>query len=245
MESLGNLAGGIAHDFNNMLLPILTLSSMAMRDLPEGDRQRRRLGMVVEAAERARALVQRILAFSRTGDSTRESIDMAGIVGDAVDLLRVTLPKTIDLATRVNPHTGEAHVDRAQVQTMILNLASNAADAMGGKPGRLEIDLDRVEIDDATSLAQPGLAAGPYARLIVRDTGSGIPEEIRSRIFEPFFTTKKVGEGTGLGLAMVHGIVTEHDGTISVESAMGVGTTIQILLPLRTRQRTAESAAGK
>lgn len=243
MESLGNLAGGIAHDFNNMLLPMLTLSSMVMRDLPEGDRQRRRLEMVVEAAERARTLVQRILAFSRSGNSTRENTDMAEIVEDSVALLRVTLPRTIDVMTHVDPATGEADIDRAQVQTMILNLASNAADAMNGKPGRLEIDLDRIDVEEAEQAAQPGLATGSYAKLVIRDSGSGIPEEILPHIFEPFFTTKKVGEGTGLGLAMVHGIVTEHRGTISVESAKGVGTTIQILLPLRLRQEGAASAA--
>lgn len=241
MESLGNLAGGIAHDFNNMLVPILTLSKMVMRDIDGADKQVRRLKTIVEAGERASELVGRILAFSRTAENEKETTDLAEIVTHSVDLLRATLPATIELQTRINAGVGSAVVDRAQLQTIILNLASNAAHALAGRNGQLEITLERVPVSaghvgDGTSHRPEGLA-----KLSVRDNGPGIPKDVLPHVFEPFFTTKAVGEGTGLGLAMVHGIVAEHGGDISIESTCGEGTSITVFLPLDAAESPAVS----
>lgn len=239
MESLGSLASGIAHDFNNMLLPILSLSAMTMREMPEGSRQRERLRNVVEAAGRAQELVRQVLAFSRRGETTKSTSDLVSVIREAIALLRATLPSTIELRTHLESSVGTAFFDPAQVQTMILNLASNAADAMAGKPGRIDISLRRSEV--ATSPVHGNdnivLEPGSYAKLTVKDDGPSIPEAILPRIFEPFFTTKGAGEGTGLGLAMVHGIVKDHSGSISAENAIGGGATFTIHLPLETETK--------
>ena len=232
MESLGSLAGGIAHDFNNMLLPIQALTRLAMRDLPDGDRHKEQLEKVVEAAVRAQELVKRIMAFSRSAEGAKKPVGLGEIVNGAADLLRATLPKTIDLVVRTDPDVGMIEADGAQIQTVILNLASNSADAMAGRVGHVTIVLEKLFLERPRFSGHIVLHSGDYARLVVRDDGPGISEVNLRRIFEPFFTTKAVGEGTGLGLAMVHGIVTEHGGTIFVESATGAGATFEILLPL-------------
>ena len=232
MESLGSLAGGIAHDFNNMLLPIQALTRLAMRDLPDGDRHKEQLEKVVEAAVRAQELVKRIMAFSRSAEGYKKPVRLGDIVNGAAELLRATLPKTIDLAVEVDSDVGMIEADGAQIQTVILNLASNSADAMAGRVGHVTIILEKLFLERPRFSGHIVLHSGDYARLVVRDDGPGISEVNLRRIFEPFFTTKAVGEGTGLGLAMVHGIVTEHGGTIFVESATGAGATFEILLPL-------------
>ena len=232
MESLGSLAGGIAHDFNNMLLPIQALTRLAMRDLPDGDRHKEQLEKVVEAAVRAQELVTRIMAFSRSAEGSKKTVRLADIVDGAAELLRATLPKTIDLSVRVDADVGMIEADSTQIQTVILNLASNSADAMAGKVGHVAIFLDRLFLERPRFSGHTVLHSGDYARLVIEDDGPGIPEANLRRIFEPFFTTKAVGEGTGLGLAMVHGIVTEHGGSIFVESSVGAGATFEILLPL-------------
>ena len=191
---------------------------------------------VVEASARARDLVARILAFSRSSDIERKLEPAADIVQDAVELLRATLPKTIELSVSIDPHTGFIEADRAQIQTVILNLASNAADAMGGKVGHLDIELKPRRLGTPLLSEHGSLPAGDFAELIVRDDGPGISDRILARIFEPFFTTKSVGEGTGLGLAMVHGIIIEHGGTINVTSRLGKGTEFQILIPLKEQE---------
>lgn len=241
MEALGSLAGGIAHDFNNMLLPILTLSKMVMREFPEDGKQYGRLKNVVEAAERASDLVKRILAFSRTAEAEKKDADLGEIVHNSIELLRATLPATIDLRTRIASNVGSAKVDQAQLQTIVLNLASNAADALGGSTGRLEISLERKLIPQQQGPDGMDIPAGAYAELLVVDNGPGIPEDVLPHVFEPFFTTKDVGEGTGLGLAMVHGIVTEHGGSVSIESEIGRGTRIVVLLPLETNATASSS----
>ena len=232
MESLGNLAGGIAHDFNNMLLPIQNLTSMAMRGLDDDDRRKKLLEKVVEASMRARDLVARILTFSRTNEAERAPESISEVVREATELLRATVPKTIDLRVRIDANTGFVEVDRAQIQTVILNLASNAADAICGKIGHIDVELGPRTFAHEILNDQRTLVAGDYAVLTIRDDGPGIPEDHLDRIFEPFFTTKEVGQGTGLGLAMVHGIILEHGGDISVNSRMGEGTEFLIRLPL-------------
>ena len=242
MEALGSLAGGIAHDFNNMLLPILTLTRMVMRDFSEDDKQYGRLRNVVEAAERASELVKRILTFSRTAEIEKKDSDLAEILHQSLDLLRATLPTTIKIMEHIDSDIGSAVVDQAQLQTIVLNLASNAADALAGSNGRLDIFLERASLPETEFPDGRRLSAGTYARLAVADNGPGIPATVLPHVLEPFYTTKKVGEGTGLGLAMVHGIVTEHGGSISIESEEGEGTRIDILLPLEKGTRTAVPA---
>ena len=242
MEALGSLAGGIAHDFNNMLLPILTLTRMVMRDFSEDDKQYGRLRNVVEAAERASELVKRILTFSRTAEIEKKDSDLAEILHQSLDLLRATLPTTIKIMEHIDSDIGSAVVDQAQLQTIVLNLASNAADALAGSNGRLDIFLERTCLPETLLPDGRRLNAGTYARLAVADNGPGIPAAVLPHVLEPFYTTKNVGEGTGLGLAMVHGIVTEHGGSIAIESEEGKGTRVDILLPLEKEARTTVPA---
>ncbi len=232
MESLGNLAGGIAHDLNNMLQPILSLTALSIEDLPEDSPLRENLEMVTEAGERAKTLVQQILSFSRREETKREVVDISDFMKRWMGLLRSSVPTTVTLEPAIEPDTGTVDVDQAQLGAVLMNLASNAVDAMEGRVGRLAISLARTTIGDGTAAAEGALPPSPYARLTVTDTGHGMDEKTMHRIFEPFFTTKEVGEGTGLGLATCYGIVTRHGGTIRVSSEVGVGTTFDVFLPL-------------
>ena len=232
MESLGGLAGGIAHDFNNMLLPILSLTDMTRKSLPEDSRERLRLDKVVEAATRAKDLVARILAFSHQEDAVRQNIDIYAAIDETMGLLRSTLPMTIKIKQRLKRDTGTVFADRAQIASVLLNLASNAADAMDGKTGQLKVSLSPVKVSKKKAASIPGLHEGKFAKLAVKDQGHGMDEETLARVMEPFFTTKPIGEGTGLGLSMVHGIVSKHGGVIDISSTPGKGTTVEVYLPL-------------
>ncbi|GAB6051690.1 hypothetical protein JCM17960_05100 [Magnetospira thiophila] len=234
MESLGNLAGGIAHDFNNMLLPILALSELTRKQLPEGSRERKRLEIVVDAAKRASHLVKTILTFSRRSETEPkvERVDLYELIGQSLNLLRATLPSTVDIQAKLDPNTGFIMADSTQISTVVIDVASNAVDAMEGRVGRLSIGLSALPKGDKELARLPNLAPGAYARLTVTDSGKGMNEATMERIFDPFFTTKPVGEGTGLGLSMVHGIVTHHGGAIKVESAPNKGATFKFYFPL-------------
>ncbi|MFT3957138.1 MAG: CHASE domain-containing protein [Piscinibacter sp.] len=225
MESIGTLAGGVAHDFNNVLTAILGNLSIAREDLAPAHPVQRPLALVNQAALRARSLVQQILAFSRRLPQAREVQPLAPLVEESLALLRATLPASVRLAPRIADEPLCAEVDAAQIQQVLLNLCTNAWQALPGQSGTIGVELSRAE---AASGAPDGLA-----RLRVSDDGCGMDEGTRARIFEPFFTTKPVGQGTGLGLAVVHGIVTASGGRIEVDSLPGQGTRIDILLPLR------------
>ena len=221
LEALGTLAGGIAHDLNNTLVPILALSKMALKTLPPDHKVRKDLGIIAQACERARDLVRQILTFSRKQELVKERIDLAAVARETLQMLRASLPTTIRLTAEiaeVPPMLGDA----GQLQQVIVNLIANAAQAIGERSGSIAVGL-------SASKAEP--SAATQIRLTVADSGCGIPEQDLARIFEPFFTTKPVGEGTGLGLAVVHGIVTGHGGSIGVSSAPGEGTQFSILLP--------------
>ncbi len=233
LEALGTLAGGIAHDFNNVLTPILGYTEMAVDDLPPGSRVRESLTRVLSAAERARDLVKQILAFSRRGEQERHSIHLAPLVRETLKLVSATLPKTIEIRSRIDDQADLAVADATQIHQVLLNLCTNAWHAMGDEGGVLEVSLEAVD-------GAEGAPAGPHVHLAVRDTGCGIPAGVLERIFEPFFTTKPVGEGTGLGLSAVHGIVRGHGGVVTVESEPGAGSTFHVYLPLSAGQATAD-----
>jgi PAS domain S-box-containing protein len=231
MQAIGTLAGGIAHDFNNILAAILGYTELALDDVEQGSTVWRDLQGTLVAGQRARDLVQQILAFSRHTESTRVSIQFHLLVEEALALLRAALPSTITLRPSIDRHAGSVLADPTQMQQVLINLCTNAAHAMREAGGVIEICLEPFNMAaDAPAIA-PDLKAGAYVRLTVQDTGHGMEPEILERIFEPFFTTKSMGEGTGMGLAVVHGIVVGHGGAITVESTPGQGSTFAVYLP--------------
>lgn len=233
MDALGDLAGGIAHDLKNMLFPIISLTQMTLNDLPKHDRACKRLEKVVEAAERARTLTERIHAFSHTDKGVREEVNICRTIDDCLDLLRPAIPSSITIEVECDPAAEQAtlKLDMAQFQTMLLNLGSNASDAIGGNTGKIRLTVSPVTLDGLSSMDIPVPRLGPYVELVFSDTGRGMDENIAHRIFEPYFTTKARGKGTGLGMSMVQKFVVEHDGGISVSSGPETGTTFRIYLP--------------
>jgi PAS domain S-box-containing protein len=232
MEALGTLAGGVAHDFNNILSAIMGFTELTTDEVPEGTAARRNLEEVLKASRRAKVLVQQILAFSRPSQPKNEPIQPHPIIEEVLTFLRASLPKTIELRHHIARTAGPVAISSSQLQQVLTNLCVNAIRALEEKGGVLEIRLQRVEVEDDFARTQKNLRPGPHLRLTVSDTGCGMTSVVQERIFEPFFTTRPVGEGNGLGLAIVHGIVTGHGGGIAVESALGKGTTFHVYLPM-------------
>jgi CheY-like chemotaxis protein len=226
---MGTLAGGIAHDFNNILGAILGYGEMALRDAPKGSRLRRDIDSIVTAGERGRALVDRILAFSRSGLGEHVAVHVEKVVCEAIDLIAAKLPEGIRVETTL--HAGRAAIlgDATQVHQVLMNLATNAIQAMPSG-GTLSVSLKAIHSERRVTTIG-NVAAGEYLVLTVTDTGTGIPRHILERIFDPFFTTKDVGTGTGLGLSLVHGIVSELGGAIDVASTPGEGSVFTVFLP--------------
>jgi two-component system, cell cycle sensor histidine kinase and response regulator CckA len=241
MEALGTLAAGIAHDFNNILAAILGYTELAQIAIPTDQPQWFLLQRVLTASLRAKALVQQILAFSRSTPVGWTPVSLAAVVRETLPFLRALLPSTIAMEDHLTPEATLVLANATQLQQIIMNLGANAGDAMRDTGGLLEVHLEVVEVDAAFAATHPPLHAGPYVRLTMRDSGSGIPPDVLARIYEPFFTTKEVGHGTGLGLSVVHGIVANHHGSILVESTLGQGTTFTLYLP-RLAAGTAEDA---
>ena len=230
MEAIGTLAGGIAHDFNNILGAILGLTEMTLYECREAS-QKRRLEQVIKACDRAKNLVNHILTFSRQGEQERRPVDMGVIIKEALNLLRASLPSTISISSDIPSNSNTVLADPTQLHQIMMNLCTNAAHAMREKGGVMSISLEGVDIDSMALSSTPDLKPGPYVRLLVSDTGHGIAPAVIDRIFDPFFTTKKTGEGTGLGLSVVYGIVKSYGGTINVYSEPGIGTTFKVYLP--------------
>lgn len=234
LEAMGTLAGGIAHDFNNILTAIISSAEQTIDDLPSGHEAQGSLRTILQAGHRAANLVRRILLFSRGEVGDRTTIMIDAVIRDAMGLLRPSLPSTVEIvASLPHPTSLAIHADATQVQQVIVNLCTNAWHAMrprGG--GRISIDAASIELA-AGDVAREGIVLDPgrYVRITVTDTGTGIPAAVLPRIFDPFFTTKPVGEGTGLGLAMVHGVMRAHGGDVSVSSTEGVGTTFRLYFP--------------
>jgi len=231
MEALGTLAAGIAHDFNNILAAILGYTELVQIDIPRDQPHWFLLQRVLTASLRAKALVQQILAFSRSTPVAWIPVSLTAVLRETLPFLRALLPSTIEMEDHITPEATLVLANATQIQQIIMNLGANAGEAMGDTGGRLAIHLEVVEVDGAFAAIHPTLRAGPYVRLRVRDSGPGIPPDVLARIFEPFFTTKEVGQGTGLGLSVVHGIVEAHGGAILVESPLGQGTTFMLYLP--------------
>ncbi|MDY0042698.1 MAG: ATP-binding protein, partial [Desulforhabdus sp.] len=233
MEAIGALAGGIAHDFNNILGIIFGYAQLAqMRINGLGANViRDDLEEILKAAGRARDLVRQILTFARKSVHERIPVEVSLIINEAVKLLRATIPTTIDIQTTIPAKVYPVLADPTQIHQLIFNLCTNAVHAMGEEGGVLRIKLESVELDSELTSKHFDLNAGSYVKLSVEDTGCGISPALLDRIFDPFFTTKEEGKGTGMGLAVVHGIVTSYGGSISVDSRVSQGTTFDILLP--------------
>jgi signal transduction histidine kinase/ActR/RegA family two-component response regulator len=231
MEAIGQLAGGIAHDFNNILGCIFGYTELAAMEVKSSPAVQENLQEVLKASQRAKELVQQILTFSRQQEQERRSMKLQPVIKEALKLLRASLPSTIEIRADIQADAPPVMADATQMHQIVMNLATNAAHAMSGRPGQLAVRLAKVEVDDRMVQAVPDLRTGVYVVLAISDTGCGMDKAILDRIFEPFFTTKAPGEGTGLGLSVVHGIVKSHDGAIAVQSQAGKGTTIQVYFP--------------
>ena len=228
LETLGVLAGGIAHDFNNILLGIVGHTELSLRQVGASPLVREDLVQVLKAAERGRQLVQRILTFSRKADSIRHPLQLDRPVNEVLHLLRASLPSTVEIHARLDPATPTVLADETQIHQVLMNLATNAAQAMPSG-GALHIELTGVRV--GSGRGRESSEARSHARLTVRDTGTGMAPDVLEHALEPFFTTKPPGQGTGLGLSVVHGIVSSHSGTMRIDSVPGAGTTITIDLP--------------
>ncbi len=231
MEAIGTLAGGIAHDFNNLLTSIFGNAEVASLELPNTHPAQERLLELLRAAYRARDLVNQILIFSRRQEQERRPMLLGPIVIDALKLIRASLPTTIEITTEIEKEQPSVLADPIQIHQVVMNLCTNAAHAMRDVGGRLGVSLTRVQIDEEFARLHPKLQVGPYARLTVTDTGHGIDPRHIDRIFEPFFSTKPQGQGTGLGLSVVHGIMANHDGAVTVYSQPQRGTTFHLYFP--------------
>ncbi len=231
MDALGTLASGIAHDFNNILTSILGFAQLTHATLARGSKGATYLDRLMTSVERAKGLVQAILTFGRRARQTQRPSSLAAISIEALQLLRPSLPATITIRTQIEENCGAVLADPTQLHQLVMNLCTNAYQSMSRSGGVLEIVVEAHEVGLEEARSNPKLATGPHVRLRVSDTGPGMSEATKSRIFEPFFTTKRPGEGTGLGLSVVHGIVTQLEGTISVTSAPGEGACFEVLLP--------------
>lgn len=244
MESIGTLAGGIAHDFNNILAAILGNLALAREDIGPGHPAQQSLEQLSNASLRARHLVQQILAFSRRQPHELVVQPLNPIVQETLALLRSTLPAMIELQVDLPAAPIHVSTDATQMQQVLMNLCTNAWHALPGDAGRIEVGLDEQVLDASAARALGELPAGRYAHLWVKDTGVGMDAPTRKRVFEPFFTTKAVGAGTGLGMSVVHGIVKAQHGGISVSSAVGKGTTVDLYFPVCEPAEPIDTDAG-
>ncbi len=244
MEAIGTLAGGIAHDFNNILAAIIGYAEMTLTKVVQGSMTERNLAQILKAAHRAKDLIKQILIFTHEGEKEHRPVRIAPVVKEALKLLRASIPKTIAIRQKIRlTSEGVILADPTQIHQVLINLCTNAAYAMREKGGVLEVSLtDGVPEIEALSMYDK-LGDTPCLQLTVSDTGCGIQPAIIERIFDPFFTTKDQGQGTGMGLAVVHGIVKSHDGAINVNSRVGKGSTFTVYLPRHEDKVLAETKA--
>jgi PAS domain S-box-containing protein len=235
LETLGTLAGGIAHDFNNLLVPILGNAQLALRIVdPAGD-ARDNLEDIVQAAERARELVKRILVFGRRADERREAIHVPNLVREVLGLLEASVPAGVRLSAHVVGDPPAVMGDPNQLHQAITNVCMNACQALAARPGRIDVTVETVPFELSVSGERAAAGAQRAVRVSIQDDGPGIPGDVLERVFDPFFTTKRIGEGSGLGLAIVHAVVTQHGGTVTAHSEPGKGALFQLCFPLGKR----------
>ena len=233
MESLGTLAGGVAHDFNNILSIIMNYAQIALFQIPETHSEAlKSIDHIKTASRRAKDMVDQILSFSRQTDVEKKPVKVQLIIENALDFIRTSLPSTVEIVQNIDTETSTIMGDSTQIQQIIMNLCANAHHAMGEEGGLLEVSLSRVEENRNSDTALAELKPGLYLDLCVSDTGCGMNDVTVKRIFDPYFTTKEKGTGTGMGLAVVHGIVKNHGGTIRVYSKPGKGSTFHVYLPM-------------
>jgi nitrogen-specific signal transduction histidine kinase/CheY-like chemotaxis protein len=237
LQAIGTLAGGIAHDFNNILFGILGYAELALTDAPEGSLQADNLMEILHGCHRAKELVHQLLAFSRQDRAEKIPISLTPLIKETVKLLRASIPSSIDIHTQFAPDLPRVDAKPNRMHQIIMNLCTNAAQAIGNVPGTIRIILDLKKLTPGEKPPNSMLPYGEYVRLVVKDDGEGIPEELIGRIFEPFFTTKAQGKGSGMGLSVVHGIVQTHQGKIFVQSHSGQGTRFEVLLPAITEDK--------
>ena len=231
MESIGNLAGGIAHDFNNILTPIVGISEMLSEDLASGSIERENAMEILKAGLRGKELVNRILAFSRQSEPRMVAVPIQQILKEALKFGRATIPSNFEISQNIQNDCGLVLADPTQIHQIIMNLLTNAYHAVEQTNGKIDVELKEEELSQ-DRLSDSILAPGRYVVLRISDTGTGMEVDIVNRIFEPYFTTKELGKGTGLGLAVVYGILREHKGDIKVCSEPGKGSTFTVYLPM-------------
>ena len=231
MEAIGTLAGGIAHDFNNILSAIIGYTELVREDVPEGSNVHANLQEVFKAGIRAKDLVGQIRAFSRQREHEQKPVRISSIIKEALGLLRPSLPTTIEIRQNIQTKSDTVLSDPSQIHQVLMNLCTNASHAMREKGGILELSIEEVDLDTHDVASYPGLTTGAYVRLSVSDTGHGMNRRVMKRIFDPYFTTKEKGVGTGLGLAVVDGIVKTHGGAITAYSEPEKGATFHVYLP--------------
>lgn len=241
MEAIGTLAGGIAHDFNNVLAGILGFTEMAIEDAQDRPDVQKSLQNVSRATIRARDLVKQILSFSRRTDHQRSPLSLSPVIKETVQLLRASIPAMIDIKLSITATSDMVVASPTEVQQIIMNLATNASLAMQEREGTMEVGLSDIGFAPESVVAGLDVAPGEYVQLVVKDTGSGMSPDVMKRVFDPFFTTREVGMGTGMGLAVVYGIVQALRGTITVESEVGVGSTFRVFLPKEKTDTQAEA----
>lgn len=232
METIGTLAGGIAHDFNNILTPILGYASLLSARIDKDSPNHERITQIAKSAKRGADMIKQILSFSRRSESEMESRYLAPILEDTLQLIKATQPSNIDIELNIPKDCPPVIVDHTQIQQMILNLCTNANQAMEKDGGTLRVSMEHCMLQAEIADTSPILNVGPHIKISISDTGHGMDEQTLTRIFDPFYTTKESGKGTGLGLAMVHAIVQDHKGEIFVKSIPGKGSTFTIYLPV-------------
>ncbi len=240
MEAIGTLTGGIAHDFNNILGIIIGNTELALDDIPEGSSAHLNLEEIRKASLRAKDVVRQLLSFSRQTDQERKPIKLVPVIQDAIKLLRITIPMSVDIRQNIDDTSDIIFADPTQIHQLMLNLCTNAAHAMEDTGGILEIGIKNVILDEVSAALYPNLTTGEYVKLTISDTGPGISPEIRDRVFDPYFTTKDVGKGTGMGLSVVHGIVKSHGGAIIIDSELERGTTFSIFFKVIEKEAVEE-----
>ncbi len=236
MESIGTLTGGIAHDFNNILSIIIVNTELALDDVSECNPAHKSLENIKTASLRAAGIVKQLLNFSRQTDEKLKPIDAIYIIKDALKLLRTMIPSTIEMHVNIPAIDITILSDPIQINQILMNICTNASQAMEETGGILEVSVDNVTLNEEAAGSYPDLSKGDYIKITVSDTGSGIDPAILDKIFDPYFTTKEIGKGSGMGLAVAHGIVGNHSGAITVDSELGKGTTFNILFPVFTEK---------